>query len=289
MHALARTYGLAGNLFADAEESGAGHQFASAGIASDFTEKTAFVDRGRGPLGVANEDPEDYPRAGYVFDSLANRGKTYRDYGDLVDVSGYTEGDANAAGFGGTYALDVPAPAVLGGHVDPNYAGRNAHVRDVARAQEFVRDFDPLVKAGRMPAFTEVWLPAELRATGPGAPSASEAAADGDRALGTIVDYLTHTADWQSTAIFIMPADAESTRDHVDEHRSYAIVVSPYAKRHYLGTRHVSTASVLKTEEEILGLPALSLGDALATDMSDYFTPVVDLTPYAAVEMPVSR
>jgi hypothetical protein len=73
-------------------------------------------------------------------------------------------------------------------------------------------------------------------------------------------------------------------RDHADVNRSYALVVSPFAKRHFLGRAHLSTASVLKTEEELLGLPALSLGDALATDMSDFFTAVPDSQPYTRTD-----
>jgi DNA-binding beta-propeller fold protein YncE len=304
LHALARTYALAGNIFADAEESDAGHQFVSAGIASDFTEKTLLVKNGRRPLVNKNEDPEDYPRAGYIFDSLADRGKSYRDYGDLVRVSGYDEGAATnpktddpqfvsrddttapTQGLGGLFSLDVPAPAALGGHVDLDYPGWNLRIRDVRRAQEFIRDFDPLARAGQMPAFTEIWLPADHTGVGLDVPPIPEEVADGDRALGLIVDEITHLPDWKSTAIFIMPDDAQSTRDHVNEHRTYAIVVSPYAKRHYLGMHHLSTVSVLKTEEELLGLPALSLGDALATDMGDFFTPVPAFAPYVHEDAP---
>jgi len=302
LHALARTYALAGNFYADAEESDAGHQFVAGGIASDFTEKTLLVKQGRRPLVNKNEDPEDYPRAGYIFNSLAQRGLTYRDYGDLIRVSGYDEGQApnpktddpafagaddSAAptvGLGGLYSLDVPAPAVLGGHVDLNYPGWNLRIRDVRRAQEFIRDFDPLVKAGLMPSFTYVWLPADHGGSGKDIPPLAEEIADGDRALGTIVEYLTHLPEWSSTAIFILPDDAQSTRDHINQHRSYAIVVSPYAKHHYVGMTHLSTVSTLKTEEEILGLPALSLGDALCTDMSDFFTANADPTPYSHVD-----
>jgi hypothetical protein len=85
-------------------------------------------------------------------------------------------------------------------------------------------------------------------------------------------------------AIFIVPSDAQLSRDHVDVHRSYALVVSPYARRGYLGTRHTSTVSVLKTEEEILGLPALSLGDALTTDLADYFNRIANDAPYVRVD-----
>ncbi|HEY9180069.1 MAG TPA: hypothetical protein VIO32_05080, partial [Candidatus Baltobacteraceae bacterium] len=72
-------------------------------------------------------------------------------------------------------------------------------------------------------------------------------------------------------------------RDHVSEHRAYAVVVSPYAKRHYLGETHLSTVSILKTEEEMLGLQPLSLGELLATDMSGFFQEAPDPAPFTAL------
>ncbi|MDP9017023.1 MAG: beta-propeller fold lactonase family protein, partial [Candidatus Eremiobacteraeota bacterium] len=301
LHALARTFGLATNEYADAEESDAGHQFAAAGIASDYTEKTLLVKGGRTPLVNKNEDPEDYPRAGYIFNSLLHSGMSYRDYGDLIRLSGYDEGrdenpkaddpdfrsvddtSAPTKGLGGLYSLDVPAPLALRDHVDPNYPGWNLRIRDVRRAHEFINDYGAYVRAGTVPQFTYIWLPADHGGRGPNIPAIPEEVADGDRALGMIVDYLSHLKTWDSTAIFVMPDDAQSTRDHVSEHRSYAIVVSPYAKRSYIGTQHISTVSVLKTEEELLGLPPLSLGDLLATDLADYFTDVPNTAPFTAL------
>jgi hypothetical protein len=81
-----------------------------------------------------------------------------------------------------------------------------------------------------------------------------------------------------------MPDDAQSSRDHVDEYRTYAIVAGPFVKRHYVGMHHLSTVSVLKTSEQILGLGALAIGDLLATDMSDFFTATGgDAAPYVAL------
>ena len=53
--------------------------------------------------------------------------------------------------------------------------------------------------------------------------------------------------------------------------RSYALVVSPLARRGYVGEQHLSVASVVKTEEEIFGLPPLALNDLLASDMAGFF------------------
>jgi hypothetical protein len=302
LHTLARNFALAGNFYADGTAPGTGHQFATGGIATAYTEKTARVRKGRRPVAGDSQDPEDYPRAGYIFNSLAQRGKSYRDYGELLGVTGYDEGTASdprtddpayagaddttapTQSLGGLYAFDVPALLALSGHVDPYYPGRNPRVRDVRRAQEFLRDFDGFVRADRMPAFTTIWLPGDRAVAGKNLPPPAEQVADGDRALGRIIEYLTRIPQWTSTAIFILPADALASRDHVNVDRSFALVVSPFAKHRYIGMNHLSTASVLKTEEELLGLPALSLGDALASDMRDFFTPIPDAAPYVRID-----
>ena len=265
LHALARRYGLAANIFADAEESDAGHQFLAAGVATLYSERTLFAKGGRTPLVNKNEDPEDYPRSGYVFNALARHRIAFRDYGDFVRVSGYDEGaardpkaddpqyagiDDKAAptqGLGGLYSLNVPAPAVLEGHVDLNYPGWNLRIRDERRAKEFIRDYGALVARGRQPRYTYIWLPSDHGGSGPDIPPIPEEVADGDRALGMIVEYLSHLPSWKQTALFVMPDDAQSSRDHVDEYRTYAIVAGPFVKRHYVGMHHLSTVSVLKT------------------------------------------
>lgn len=290
LHALARTYGLAAGMYADATAPDLGHQFALAGVASAYSERVSLLRQyrpGSNSAGASAQDPEDAARDGSIFNSLALRGKTYRDYGELLRVDGYDQGaapdpktddpaylgpddlTAPTQSLGGQYLFDVPAPLALLGHVDLTYPGWNVRIRDDRRAQEFVRDFDILAKSDSVPAFTCIWLP-----------GTGDQVAGDDRALGAIVDYLTHLPQWKSTAIFITPSDSLGKRDHVDPSRTYAIVVSPYAKRRYLGTRHLSTASVLKTAEELLGLPAISLGDALATDMADFFSATPNFAPY---------
>lgn len=301
LHQLARDFALAVNFYADGDESDAGHQFATAGIASSYSEKTLLVKRGRYPFVYKNEDVEDYPRAGYIFNNALRGGITYRDYGELVRLSGYDQGAADdpraddpnfrdmndqtarTAGLGGLYSLNTVAPAALKDHIDLNYPGWNLRIRDVRRANEYIADF----RNQPMPDFTYIWLPDDHAGVGPDIPPIPEEVADGDRALGAIVDFISHQPEWDSTVIFITPDDAQSSRDHVSEHRTYAIVVSPYARRHYTSPVHLSTVSILKTEEELLGLPALSLGDLLATDMADFFTSSsADAAPYNAIPVP---
>lgn len=256
LHALARRFALAGNCFADAEDAATGAQIVGAGIATAYTQRAVATGAGRAPF--VNQNPEDEPRAGYLFHALARHALSFRDYGAFVRVAGYDDATQR-------YRLDVPAPAVLADHVDLAYPGPNPQIGDDRRAAEFIRDYGALPTP---PRFTEIVLPTRDPAAG-------------DRALGAIVAYLTHLPSWRGTAIFVVPADAAGP-DHVDVNRTYALVISPYAKRHYVGLRHTSTASVLKTIDGIFELPPLSLGDLLATDLSDFFTTVPDPQPYDA-------
>ncbi len=265
LHALARQYALADNFYAADSSLDAAVEAATAGETPLYTQLTARVSASRAPLQGFGNDPENYGRPGYVFNAMARAGLTYRDYGGVMQLSGYD---------GGLYHLDVPGLAALYGNVDPNYAGWNPKIDDAHRAQEFVADMGRYVDADQAPAFAFVWLP-----TGPRA----GAVGDADRALGTIVDYLSHTPHWSSTAVFVVPEGVADGTDHVNGQRSYALVVSPLARRGYVGKAHLSVAGVVKTEEEILGLPALTLDDLLATDLGDFFVDAPQPEPYQAI------
>ncbi len=282
LHSLARTYGIADNFYADSMSVDVNTQFALSGMTTAYVEHTLPVNAGRSPFDAHGADPEDYPRAGYLFNALRRAGATFRDYGTLLNVSGYQPATPqlhgrtetlDMSGLGGVYTLDIPALAVLNGNVDLSYPGSNQLIPNTTRAQEFISDMSRLVQADREPAFTYVWLPT----------SGSGGMMDADRALGTIVAFLSHTPHWSSTAVFIVAESAKGTRDHVNRSRTYALVVSPLAKTGYVGHRHLSYASVVKTEEELLGLPPSSLGDLLATDMADFFGNVPYPNPYQAV------
>ena len=278
LHALATTYGLADNFYAADLNVDANRTMALSGTATLYTQRTLPVNASRTPLDAHGVDPENYPREGYLFNSLARAGMGYRDYGGLLDVSGYSpqappRGRNAATGLGGAFALDVPSLAALEGHVDLSYPLENSQIGNLARAQEFINDMDRYVKADAQPVFTYIWLPSS---------DARDSIAESDRAVGAIVDYLSHTPHWASTAIFIAGDGVTGQRDHVNPARSYAIVVSPLAKRHYVGKNHLATASILKTEEELLGLPPLSLNDLTATDLADFFSDESVVTPYQA-------
>jgi hypothetical protein len=103
--------------------------------------------------------------------------------------------------------------------------------------------------------------------------------AQNDAALGEILSALSHSSYWASTAVFVVEDDSQDGVDHVDGHRNVLLVASPYAKHlsanaeygGYVGHPRYDQASVIRTMELILGLPALSSYDQNARPLYDLF------------------
>jgi len=112
--------------------------------------------------------------------------------------------------------------------------------------------------------------------------------AENDYATGLVVDRISHSKYWPETLIIITEDDPQSGLDHVDMHRSIAIMASPYTKRGYNCPVHHGFASLIRTYGLILGMPPLNLLDETAAPVYDCFTPKPDLTPFDAREMRLS-
>src|SRR5437870_30331 len=113
-----------------------------------------------------------------------------------------------------------------------------------------------------MPQLTIMHLPNDhTMGTQPGRPTPRAMVADNDVALGHLVDIVSHSRYWPETAIFVVEGDAQDGPDHVDARRSPLFVISPYVRRGTVEHARFSTAWVLKTIEQILGLPSLTYFD----------------------------
>ena len=132
-----------------------------------------------------------------------------------------------------------------------------------------------------MPRLIILRLPNDHTAgTKRGAPTPAAYVADNDLALGRVVEAVSHGKFWKETAIFVLEDDAQNGPDHVDAHRSMALVVSPYTKRRQVDSRMYSTSSMLRTMELILGLKPMTQFDAAAQPMYASFRAKADLTPF---------
>lgn len=84
-------------------------------------------------------------------------------------------------------------------------------------------------------------------------------------------------------AIFGIEDDPQDGWDHVSGYRTTAYVISPYAKRKAVVSTRYNTTSIIRTIEQILGLPVMNQFDASATPLFDCFTATPDFTPFTAV------
>ncbi len=172
-----------------------------------------------------------------------------------------------------------PTKAALRDHYDPQYPDFNTDYPDQLRADEFLREFDEFVKAKgtakELPQFTLLYLPDDhTGGTRPGKPTPSASVADNDLALGRVVDAVSHSPYWDDTAIFVLEDDAQNGADHVDAHRSVALVISKYAPRMpqaFVDHHFYTTVSVIHTMEALLGLPPMNLFDTHAPLMAPLF------------------
>ena len=96
--------------------------------------------------------------------------------------------------------------------------------------------------------------------------------ADNDLAVGRIIDYISHSPVWSTSAIFIEEDDAQNGVDHVDGHRSPGYIVSPYVKQGGVtDSTYYTQVNMTRTIEQILGLPPMNQFDLWASPMRTAF------------------
>ncbi len=160
---------------------------------------------------------------------------------------------------------------------------------DVKRAQTFLDDLAQFETANQMPALMFMRLGNDhTSATTPGKIAPLAAFADNDYALGMIVEGLSRSKFWGTTAIFVLEDDAQNGPDHVDSHRSPAFIISPYTHRGAIDSTMYNTTSMLRTMELILHMRPMTHFDAGARPMFASFARQASMTPYQAEKPRIS-
>ncbi|HEY9166102.1 MAG TPA: bifunctional YncE family protein/alkaline phosphatase family protein [Candidatus Kryptonia bacterium] len=275
LHKLVTSFVLLDNLYADAEVSADGHNWSTAAYATDYVEKSWPSNYGgRGaPYDFEGEEKTAAPTSGYIWDDCAKHGVTLRDYGEFVDSDPDNPG------------LDRPNQKVLAENFDPAYKGWDLEYSDLDRYKAWEKDFDSLVNIGKLPQFNIIRLPNDhTSGTRKGTLTPQAMVAQNDYALGMFVDKISHSSAWSQSAIFVIEDDAQNGADHVDAHRTEALVLGPFVKRNFVDHTLYSTSSILRTMELILGLPPMSQYDVAANPMFDSFTPSPDTSSYTVVQ-----
>ncbi|HND51444.1 MAG TPA: bifunctional YncE family protein/alkaline phosphatase family protein, partial [Pirellulaceae bacterium] len=273
-HALATEFVLLDNFYVESEVSADGHEWSMAAYATDFVEKSwPLLYRGsrEGKLRYPAEGafPIARPSSGYIWDRCKEAGVSYRSYGEFV---------SNPTKDGKPAVAKVES---LVGHFDPEFHGYDLDYPDVKRAARFIAELKRFEQEGEMPRFQIVRLPNDhTSGTSPGKPTPTAMVADNDLALGQLIEALSQSKFWKDTAVFVIEDDAQNGSDHVDAHRTVALVISPYTKRGFVDSSMYSTSSMLRTMELILGLKPMTQFDAAALPMYNSFQAKPDLKPY---------
>jgi hypothetical protein len=253
----------------------------------------------------AGGDALAYASSGFIWDNVLAHKKTVRNYGEFVRATvGWKdpkkEGrprfmDCYNDFLTGRGEIEIKGAATIESlvpHTCPTTIGFPGTVPDVYRAAQFKRELAKFEAEGNLPNFIIMLLPNDhTMGTRPDVPTPEAAVADNDLALGQVVEAVTHSKFWKETAIFVVQDDPQAGFDHIDGHRTLAMVISPYTPRRALSSVNYNQTSMIRTMELILGLPPMNQFDASATPMASCFTGELNLAPYDAVKniIPLDR
>ncbi len=291
-HQLAREFLLLDNYHASGKSSSEGHQWTDSGIVTDYIEKNV-----RGWFRSYDHVPYDalvYPRYGFIWNNALLHGKRVRIYGEACfvdwdhdrwphwsDIYNDFISGQNAFTFKNFSTIDL-----VNDLLSPNYPGYAHDIPDVLRADRFIKELHQYeqMPGDQFPELMIMALPADHTAgLRPDRPTPRACVADNDLALGRIVEALSHSRFWKNTVIFVTEDDSQNGWDHVSAYRTVGFVISAYSRLGKTVHTNYNQVSLLRTMEQILGLPPMNQLDAAAKLMTDCFTQRPDLTPYTAV------
>ena len=308
-HAIANRFGLLDHVYANSEASIDGHFWTSAAKVSDYVNKNWFQNYGgRGRPYDFGVYSVTWPGNGFLFDQAERQGISYFNYGEAIaGTIPLTDKDRDAEetqgvakkfaksdlGAGpGCYPNDasIGYDAITMNQVWDTVVPTGAQPGAVSRFSCFQARFRAQLATSTVPAFNYLIATNDHTNTlDPGSatrPNRTPRAmiADNDEYLGRMVDEISHSPIWESSAIFVIEDDSQDGADHIDAHRIPAFVISPYTKPGAVIHDRYDFLSVIRSMELITGMKPLGLFDELAAPMYDAFDPnPVNAKPFSYV------
>jgi hypothetical protein len=289
-HKLAEDFILLDNFHVSGKCSAEGHQWTDASIVTDYIEKNMRAWFRSYPH--VQTDALVYAPTGFIWDNAMKTGKSVRIYGEAsypvfdkptrwIDVyNKYKNGEK--VEFRNETTIE-PVKKILS-QTYPSYG--NHEFSDVMRADALIKELNDFEAApgDQLPELMIVALPNDHTAgIRPGQPTPRAMVADNDLALGRIVEAFTKSRFWENTVIFVVEDDSQSGWDHVSAYRTVSLVISPYSRLKSVNHIYYTQPSMVRTIEQILGMPPMNIQDAIANTMKECFGTTPDLTPYTAV------
>ncbi len=289
-HKLSEEFILLDNFHVSGKCSAEGHQWTDASIVTDYIEKNMRA--WFRSYAHVQTDALVYAPTGFIWDNVTSHGKSARIYGEAsspvmdeklnwTDIyKKYKSGEKIQFT---NHTTIEPVSKIL----CPTFPSFGNHkFSDAMRADALIKELnDYEAKPGdQLPELMIVALPNDhTNGTRPGFPTPRAFIADNDYALGRIVEAFSKSRFWENTVIFVLEDDSQSGWDHVSAYRTVSLVISPYSRLKSVNHTFYTQPSIVRTIEQILGLPPMNIQDAIANPMTDCFTGKPDKTPYKAI------
>jgi YVTN family beta-propeller protein len=297
-HKLAEEYLLLDNFLASGKCSAEGHQWTDASIVTDYIEKNMRA--WFRSYAHVQTDALVYAPTGFLWDNALKLNKSVRIYGeasvpkmdnDLKWADVYKKYKSGEKVEFTNYTTIEPVRKILS-QTYPSYG--NHEFSDAMRADALIKELNKFeaMPGNNLPELMIVALPNDHTAgMRPGSPTPRAMIADNDCALGRIVEAFSKSRFWGTTVIFVVEDDSQSGWDHVSAYRTVAQVISPYSRLKKTIHTYYTQPAMVRTIEQILGLPPMNIQDAIANPMTDCFSTKPDLTPYKAlpVNIPIDE
>jgi YVTN family beta-propeller protein len=229
---------------------------------------------------------------GYIWEEVLRAGGTIRNYGWNCDLTYYGSGTVfdpplRRYPYSTGSLQSAPSTPTIQAGTDLYYRAFDQRYPDIFRIEEWQREYANFVKAGTMPTLEVMTIPHDhtgsFSTAIEGLDTPQLELADHDYAIGQLVQTVTHSPYWSSTAIIMLEDDPQDGQDHVEAHRSIIHIISPYTLRKAVVHTTYFTTSALRTVEGILGVPPLGQQDANAIPIADAFGFKATTTPYTAI------
>ncbi len=277
-HQVAKDFLLMDNYYASGKCSAEGHQWTDAAMVSDYVEKNVRAWFRSYPH--VQNDALVYNQKGFIWNNAADHGKTVRIYGEAcqpnIDPSlNWTDIYENyKAGklleFHNTTTISRVEPLL-----SQNYPGSDfLKVPDQLRASAFIKELEAYEKmpGDQFPELSVMALSVDhTSGTRPGMPTPRAMVADNDLALGRIIEAVSKSKFWKNTVIFVTEDDSQAGWDHVSAYRTTGFIVSPYSRLKKTIKTNYNQTSMVRSIEQILGIPPMNLMDATALPMFECF------------------
>jgi YVTN family beta-propeller protein len=296
-HALAERYVLLDNFYTGGAISFDGHDWLMQAFVSDYVER-AFSASPRGYAWNLSDSLTVAP-TGFFWQS-AQKPLDVRIYGEFQIAAKWDPATRQAEDMNESQLLSwsqywklykegkwqdavgarsgVPA---LQPYSSQRYPFSSLAIPDQIRAEEFLRELGEREQTGRMPNLSILTLTTNhTNGTRPTAPTPRAMVADNDLALGRIVEGISKSRFWPKSLILVVEDDAQDGVDHVDGHRTVALAIGPFIRKNAVDSNHYTHTSMIRTIQEIFGIPQRTRFLKAARAMTSVFTAQADPAPY---------